>query len=107
MLKNIAEQFLTLEVYENRSVTDEYCELVFLNKDKARWHGICVASFGEPAKPEGKQPTEDDARITAEYGGIFKNQVLFKKADNGNTVIAMFWPWQDNAHTTLKMAVIK
>ena len=106
MLKDIITQFDALDIREKRSITDAYCELVFYSKDIDRWNNICSDLFGKAVKPAGAKPTKDDLSLAEKYGGIFANQVLFKKDFGNFIVIVMFWPWQDATHTTLKMAVL-
>ena len=54
----------------------------------------------------GVDKTEIDLRVTEKYGGIGVNQTLFKKNGEADIVIAMFWPWQDGVHATLKIAAM-
>ena len=107
MLKEIIEKCSRLKVDESRSVAEDYAELVFFNKEISEWNKILVDALGPAIKPAGTEPTEEDLRLTEDYGGIHDSQTLFKKEFDGFTVIAMFWPWQDNEHTTLKMAALK
>lgn len=107
MLKEIIEKCGMLSVCEQRCITDEYTELVFFNKELDKWNKIFVDIFGQAIKPTGVKPTEDNLRLTKDYGGIHDNQILFEKKFDDVTVIAMFWPWQDNIHTTLKMALLR
>jgi len=104
-LKEIIEKCNTLAVREKRSVTDEYCELVFYSKDTDEWDKVFTEIFGKAVKPSGTKPTKEDLRLTENYGGIHANQTLYKKEADNTTIIAMFWPWQDNSNTTLKLAV--
>ena len=107
MLKEILEKCKALSVQERRSVTDKYCELVFDSKDTDEWTRMLAESLGPPVKPAGQKPTRDDLRLTREYGGIFADQTLFKKEFGNVTITAMFWPWQDGAFTTLKLAALE
>ena len=107
MLKEIIEKFGALNVYERRSISDEYCELVFYSKDIDEWNKVFTEIFGQAIKPTGARPTKDDLRLTDDYGGVQNNQTLFKKEFDGATVIAMFWPWQDKTFTTLKLSLLK
>jgi len=61
--------------------------------------------FGKAVKPSGTKPTKEDSRLTENYGGVYANQILYKKEFNNTTIIAMFWPWQDSTHITVKLAV--
>jgi hypothetical protein len=106
-LKEVIEQCNRLDIYEQRRVNDEYAELVFCTKDLGRWNNLLTDIFGPPAKPQGIKPTRKDLSLTKDYGGIRDNQTLFKKENGSTFAIAMFWPWQDGIHTTLKMACLK
>ncbi len=106
-LSEILKAFGDLEIVEKRSINNEYNELVFLNKEIDQWNNILSEIYGPPIKPAGIKPTEEDLMITKNYGGIFNNQTLFKKKFDNGTLIAMFWPWQDSVHITLKMALLK
>lgn len=106
-IKDISDKLSSLKVYEQRELTDTYNELVFCNAEKDAWYAIIAEVLGPAVKPAGTKPAKDDLKLTDEYGGIFANQTLFKKAVDGVTVVAMFWPWQDDEHTTLKIALVK
>lgn len=107
ILKEVVEKCSKLGVDEKRCVSDEYVELVFFNKEIAEWSKIFIDVLGPAIKPPGAQPTEEDLRLTKDYGGIHDNQALFKKEFGDSIAIAMFWPWQDQIHTTLKIALLK
>lgn len=106
-MKEFMDRCTGLEIYEKRKVADDYCELVFHNKDNSAWENIFVESLGSAVKPPKDKPTKSDSLITSDYGGINVGQTLFKKDFDGFTVIAMFWPWGDGSHTTLKIIRIK
>jgi hypothetical protein len=106
-LKEIIQKCGSLDVYEKRRTEGEYCELVFFNKDEKDWARLLTDILGTAAKPPEAKPSEEDSRLAKDYGGIYSGQTLFKKEFDGDTVIAMFWPWQDRTHTTLKMALIR
>ncbi|MFH1594046.1 MAG: hypothetical protein ABID09_05060 [Candidatus Omnitrophota bacterium] len=107
MLKDIVEKFSALNIYQRRSVNDGYCELVFFSKDAEEWNKTLVEIFGQAVKPAGTKPVKSDLLLTKEYGGVQKDQTFFRKDLEGTTIIAMFWPWQDLEHTTLKIAILK
>lgn len=106
VLNEIVERSKALGVYEKRTATDIYYEVVFYTKDTREWEKVLAGILGAAAKPPAVKPTKEDARITQEYGGIYQGQTLFRKQCGDSTVIAMFWPWQDGAHTTLKVALV-
>lgn len=105
--EDIIAQCSKLSVIEDRCCNEEYRELVFLKKDLDQWSRIFTDILGPAVKPAGENPTEDDLRLTKTYGGVNECQTLFKREFEYGTVIVMFWPWQDNARITLKMALLK
>ncbi len=102
----ILSQARDLAIYERRSLSAEYCELVFFNRDLEAWQHILSSSLGDPRKPPGTEPTRADLELTSKTGGIRFNQTLFEKNFGNETVIAKIWPWDDGEHITLKMAVL-
>ena len=105
-LDDILVQARNLGVYERRSLSDEYCELVFFSQDLDAWLSILIGTLGEPRKPAGREPTQADLGLTSNTGGIWVNQTLFEKKIGGKTIIAKIWPWDDEQYMTLKMAVL-
>ena len=105
-LKEITDCCRHLEVKEKRCLTEEFVELVFFNNDAAEWGRILIAFLGSPVKPEGQEPTARDLELTAKTGSIRFEQTLFEKEFENETIIAKFWPWKDQAHTTLRMALL-
>lgn len=103
-LKAIIDKCSMPGVHEVRHITDDYGELVVHNSRIAEWDKILGDFLGPPKKPAGVEPSEDDLQMTKDYGGIWINQTLFKKEFEKFTLIAMYWPWQDDVHTTIKMA---
>jgi hypothetical protein len=106
-LKEIIDKSSMLSVKEVRRVTDDYGELVFDNRKLDEWNRVFTDILGPPTKPAGAQPSADDLDLTREYGGIWVNQTLFKREFDDFVLIAMYWPWQDNIHTTLKLAHVR
>lgn len=106
MFRKIIDECSKLDIYQKRSITDEYLELVFYNRDIGKYNNVLTDVLGEPVKPQGIKPSKDDLLFTEHYGGIMKNQTLFKKDFSNITIAAMFWPWQDNEHTTLKAFIL-
>jgi len=106
-LKEIIAKCASLKVEEQRSLEEDYAELVLLTEDTDAWIKALSEDLGAPTKPAGTEPTGEDLEATGNYGGIFANQTLFKKELNGKTILAMLWPWQDKTHTTLKMVLLQ
>jgi len=107
IIKKVIELCSNLSIHETRCVSDKYSEIVFLNKEKDKWDKKISEIFGSPVKPAGTKPTKGDSKLAKKYGGIYANQTLFKKEVDDGIIIAMYWPWQDNAHTTLKIAQLE
>ena len=106
-LREIIKKCATLRICEERCNTEEFYEVVFSNEDTDEWNKRFADILGHPKKPAGIQPTKDDQDLTKDYGGIWLEQTLFRRGFDDVTVIAMFWPWQDGIHITLKMALLK
>jgi len=106
-LREIFERCSTLRVQERRHQDETYGELVFYNEEIDEWERILSEVLGPPVKPAGTRPTKDLLQLTENYGGIQTGQTLFMREFDDFTVIAMFWPWQDGTHTTLKIALLK
>ena len=105
-LQDIIGKCSNLNIYEQRCMNNDFCELVFYNRDKKEWDRILIDILGMARKPDGVTPTEDDLNLTKATGGIRINQTLFEKEFNNGTIIAKFWPWDDNTHITLRMAML-
>ncbi len=106
-LKEIFEQCSILNVMDERCISDDYVWLVFSNEEAQKWNELFADILGPAIKPAGVTPSQEDLVLTKDYGGIRKDQTLFKKEFDDYTVIAMFWPWQDKVRTTLKMVLFK
>jgi hypothetical protein len=107
MIKEIFKKCKTLNISEERTISDEYLELVFESKETDKWSNLFTEIFGPAAKPAGAKPTKEDLVLTKDYGGIYFNQTLFKKDFSGVAIMAMFWPWQNGVLTTLKVTVLQ
>jgi hypothetical protein len=105
-LKEIFDRCRHLKIYEKRSLSNEFIELVFYNEDASEWFHIISSFLGPPVKPKGQQPSQKDLDITAKTGSIRVEQTLFEKEFDEGIIIAKFWPWKDNVHTTLRMALL-
>ncbi len=105
-LNEILVRCSKLKIHEERNINDEYYELVIYNKDIDEWQKIFNELLGEPRKPKGVAPSKDDLDLTKESGGIRINQTLYEKKFEDVIIIAKFWPWDDDVHTTLKMALL-
>lgn len=104
-LQLIVKAIASFPIAETRDHSDEYLELVFFAANLAQWEQALAQHLGAPVKPPGTVPSADDKSITKNYGGVQKNQTLFRGAA-AMPFIAMLWPWQDGEHVTLKIAKI-
>lgn len=105
-LKEIIERCGGLNICEKRNITDNYCELVFFRAEKDELNKVFEGIFGPPVKPTGEKPTREALRLAKDYGGLRDSQKLYKKEFDGDTFIAMFWPWHDGVHVTVKLAIL-
>jgi hypothetical protein len=105
-LKEITDCFGELRIHEKRYISEDFVELVFYNEEVLEWNRILTAFLGDPIKPQGQEPSTKDLELTARTGGIRINQTLFEKDLPDGTIIAKFWPWEDDRHTTLRMALL-
>lgn len=104
-LKEVMDKFVGLNITETRTITDNYCEVVFCTKDTAQWEKILAETLGPAIKPPKTKPGKDELRMAEYYGGIRNGQTLFRKDFDDISIIALLWPWQDNTCTTLKLAI--
>jgi hypothetical protein len=106
-LQDINGKIKDLTVFEKRKMTDEYTEIVFFNNDIDKWNSALSDILGPALKPAGVKPSKEIQTLANSYGGIYENQTLFKKDFEDSVVMAMYWPWQNNKHTTLKIVLLK
>ena len=105
-LKEIIDCCSELKIREKRCISDEFIELVFTNEQISEWQRVLTAFLGQPIKPEGQIPSNKDLALTAGTGSIRVEQTLYEKEFEEGVIIAKFWPWKDNMHTTLRMALL-
>lgn len=106
-LREIIDCCSELNVAEKRCITEDFVELVFQNEQIGEWQRILTAFLGEPQKPQGQEPSSKDLEITKNTGGIRLEQTLFEKEFENGSIIAKFWPWKDQMHITLRMALLE
>lgn len=106
-LREITDCFSDLKVVERRCISEDFVEIVFFSEEVDEWHRILKAFLDDPVKPKNQEPSEKDLAITANTGGIRLDQTLFEKKFEDTAIIAKFWPWKDNIHITLRMALLR
>lgn len=105
-LNNLKSKFEGLNLYVQRSVSEDYWEIVIYNKDITEWENCFFEILGVAVKPKGQKPTPEHQNLAKDYGGIFPNQILYAKEFDTVTVISMFWPWGNDTHTTIKTILL-
>ncbi|MBN1595130.1 hypothetical protein JW933_04305 [candidate division FCPU426 bacterium] len=93
----------SLKIVEEREVASDHINLVLLTEDLRQWSECLALSLGPALKAAGAKPSSEAKKIAQNFGGIRNEQTLFIKNFDDFSVVAMFWPWQDNKHTTLKI----
>jgi len=106
-IKEIIKKCASLDIYEERCIADDYYEVVFYTKDTSQWNELFTEILGLAVKPYGVEPKQEDITLTKKHGGLRENQTLFKREINNSIMLAMFWPWQDEVRTTIKVVSVK
>jgi hypothetical protein len=82
---------------------EDYFEAVFFKQDMAKVSARLSEGLGETVYPGSKPLEKKIESLISEHGGIQKGQSLYLKEFDGFIMLAMFWPWQDGEHITLKL----
>lgn len=102
-IEGIIKQCEDLKVAEVRVESPSYDERVVFLDEIERWESILSQVLGPPVKPAGVKTSQEHFAMTVNFGGVHENQTLFYKESDEGTMIAMFWPWQNNTHVTMKI----
>lgn len=102
-LKTLLEPCKVLKILEEREMNQDQINVVINTQDSAKWSAGLEQSLGPALKPAGESPSNLAKKAANEFGGIRKEQTLFVKNIDEYSVVAMFWPWQNDKHTTLKI----
>ncbi len=105
-LQEIIDRCQGLAIHEVRCDQDDYFEVVISNDEINEWDKTLTNILGPARKPKGVKPNSEDLDLTKASGGIRVNQTLFEREFGSYVIVAKFWPWDDNSHTTLKIALI-
>ncbi|MCD4814239.1 hypothetical protein K8S19_11175 [bacterium] len=103
MLKDIYAKLKSLKKQEERKIEADCLDLVFYTRDTAQWLETLESLLGAPLKAPGQSAPKEAKQIAKNYGGIQKEQCLFKQDHDQSMIVAMLWPWQNGKCTTLKM----
>ncbi|MFZ5572717.1 MAG: hypothetical protein ACOZF0_20150 [Thermodesulfobacteriota bacterium] len=104
-IKLILETCNELKFKKIKKQKADYIELVFFAEHLPKWTETFTSLLGPPVKPAGKPPSGRDHRLTRELRGIRPDQTLYFNKIGDNPVLAMFWPWKDRLHITLKVSI--
>jgi hypothetical protein len=83
----------------------EYVQLVFNPDHLQTWLDAISKLLGPPIKTEEQPVTEDILRLTENVGEIFDHQTLYYREIEGQSVMAMLWPWSSQEAITLKIMI--
>jgi len=103
-IDEILKQCDQLKTEEKRVSSNVYDERVIYVDEIDQWSQVLAESLGPAVKPAGQKTTPQDFALTVNYGGIFDDQTLFYKKFEEKSILAMFWPWKNKIHVTLKVA---
>jgi len=104
MIDRILEKCKHLTISERRVSSPDYEEWIVYAKDMEHWNAIFTDIFGPAIKKAGAKTTQENFALTVDHGGIFDEQTLFHCMHEDKSIIAMFWPWKDREHVTIKVA---
>jgi len=103
-ISEILEKCGHLKVEEKRVSSSGYSEQVIFADEIDQWNKVLTGILGAAVKPAGQKTTPQYFVLTVNFGGIFDDQTLFYKNFENKSIIAMFWPWKNKIHATLKIA---
>lgn len=88
---------------EQRSLTEDYLEIVVSKDGLDPLNKVLAGYFGSPLKPEGSAPSGEANRHAKPYGGIRKDQTLYFRQAEGYSEYAFLWPWGSGTRITIKI----
>jgi len=70
---------------------------------------VCLLEriFGLPAWPSSNKLSNCAKKVIKDFGGLRSGQTLYLLNEEGLSIFAMLWPWQDGERITVKIARIK
>ena len=92
-----------LKVEEERVSSSGYNEQVIFADEIDQWNKVLTGFLGPAVKPAGQKTTPQYFALAVNFGGIFDDQTLFYKKFEEISILAMFWPWKNKIHVTLKI----
>ena len=102
---------LKTEIKKIESVTaraddDNYFEVVVKKACLGEIAQLLKGVFGEPAWPSSNKLSKETEKIVKDFGGLRPGQTLYALNEEGHSVFAMLWPWQDGERITIKISKI-
>ena len=92
-----------LSCEEQRSLTEDYMEIVISKEALGPLSQLLSSCFGPPLKPEGHAPSGEANRHANPYGGIRKDQTMYFRQAEGYSEYAFLWPWGSGTRITIKI----
>lgn len=102
----LKEQVKNFRLTALRSEEETYFEAVIQNELVQELAGKLKVYLGAAVFTGGEKLADNVKKIINQFGGINPGQTLYLLQENDTVILAMFWPWQDRLHTTLKMALL-
>jgi hypothetical protein len=86
--------------------TGDYFEAV-VNKDSLdKVVQVLESLLGKAVWPSQNKPPKEAGKVVGNFGGLRKDQTLFFLNENGVSLFAMLWPWQNGEEITIKIVKI-
>jgi hypothetical protein len=85
---------------------DDYFEAVIKKDSVSKVVQILEGLLGKAVWPSQNKVPKEAERTVKNLGGLRRDQMLFFLNENGISLFAMFWPWQDGERITIKMGKV-
>jgi hypothetical protein len=93
----------SVKVQEQRSMEEDYLELVVTVDDLVAVEQQLGVCFGVPLKPKGAAPSAEATVLSLSYGGVQSNQTMYYRKSPTGAELAMIWPWGNGLQATVKV----
>jgi len=100
---NIKAEIKKMEPDMTRMDNENYFEAVIGHARLGEMVRVLEGIFGAPAWPSDKKLLRDTEKLIKDVGGLRKGQTLYVLNEEGCSMFAMLWPWQDGERITMKM----
>jgi hypothetical protein len=101
--QDLVKEVTRLKCDEQRSVTEDYCEIVISGSELAKLNELLTSYFGPPLKMQGEKPSLEAHQHAEAYGGIRSNQTMYFRNLALGLEIALIWPWSSGTSFTVKI----